>query len=630
MPATLTKEDDKLVLDLSTARGIEFKEGLDKIREVPGRKYNPENKTWWVEATAANADRIIHSIQPKVPEDVMEWVRRERINATEALTTPLPDDAELLTPLREVLYAYQRAYVDLGARQKKIICADDMGLGKTLQSLAVVDEFRHRNGADDGTGDILPDGPKLIVCPNSVKGVWAREIDHWMGSNEPVQIIDGTTPKARHNQLIQSILEDCWTIVNYEQLRVKKQEVTIKHRDGSTSKRSVEVLKEPLYELPFLAAAEPSLDDLTPQVVERARKSKHREPWLAAIADEVHRAKSRRASQTKGLHRVDALLKLAQTGTPLQNSPDELWSILHWLFPTEYTSFWRFYENYVDYTEGYWGKTIVGVRNPDALRFELRERLVRRTKDQVLDLPEKTRVIVPVSLSKSERKFYDELESQVWIDLAKEAEAQGNDALARAIESGSLSNLLKIPNGAARMTRLQEFLEHPSNIDAERVDDSAKLDACEEIILDNRNVQHVVWCKYKHTTRVFAERLRAKDLRVGVYTGDVDSGERTELEDAFQRGDLDVMIGTIAAMKEGITLTAASTEHFISRSWVPAENEQAEDRCHRNGQHDPVTIYIYETPGTVDDGKVKPANRLKEGIVKTVLEKDDVKEEYHS
>jgi hypothetical protein len=69
------------------------------------------------------------------------------------------------------------------------------------------------------------------------------------------------------------------------------------------------------------------------------------------------------------------------------NTPDELWSILHWLFPDEYTSYWDFYETYVDYTEGYFGKVITGVRNPDALRFELHERLVRRTKDQVLDLP---------------------------------------------------------------------------------------------------------------------------------------------------------------------------------------------------------------------------------------------------
>jgi hypothetical protein len=79
------------------------------------------------------------------------------------------------------------------------------------------------------------------------------------------------------------------------------------------------------------------------------------------------------------------------------NSPDELWSPLHWLFPKEYTSYWRFYETYVDYTEGYFGKVITGVRNPDALRFELQGRLYPAHQGQVLDLPEKQRIIVPVS-----------------------------------------------------------------------------------------------------------------------------------------------------------------------------------------------------------------------------------------
>jgi SNF2 family DNA or RNA helicase len=368
---------------------------------------------------------------------------------------------------------------------------------------------------------------------------------------------------------------------------------------------------------------------LDPRTVERARTSKHRTIWLAAVADEAHRAKNRRASQTKGLHRVNAELKLAQTGTPIMNTPDELWSLLHWLFPNEYTSYWNFYETYVDYTEGYFGKVITGVRNPDALRFELRDRLVRRTKADVLDLPEKTRVYVPVYLTGAERKFYDEVVTQVWLDLVNDANG-GDDVLANALASGDLASLLKIPNGAARMTRLQQALEHPANINAEqRVDSSAKMDACEEIILDNKHEQHVVACKFKPSVAIFAERLRDKGLKVGTYTGETNPAVRTSLEDQFQRGELDVLVGTLDAMKEGITLHAASIMHFLTRSWVPAVNTQMEDREHRNGQHDPVTIYIYESPGTVDDGKVRPANVLKDAIVSTVLVQDEVKETRH-
>lgn len=629
MPATLTKEGDSLVLDLSTARGSEFKEGLDKIRDVPGRRYNPDDKTWRVPADGPTADRVIHSIQPIVADDLMSWVKMERIKATDALTTPLPDDAELFSPLKDTLYAYQRAFVNLAARKRYIINADDMGLGKTIQALGVIDEYRRLAAEKDGSG-ITVDGPKLIVCPNSVKGVWAREIVKWLGDNEAHQIIDATSPAGRHNQLVTAINEDAFAIVNYEQLRVQDAKLEVKHRDGKKSKRNIEVLKQPLFELPFLAAAKPSWEDLQePRVIERARTSKARKDWLAVVADEAHRAKNRRASQTKGLHRIRADLKLAQTGTPLMNTPDELWSILHWLFPKEYTSFWDFYETYVDYTEGYFGKVITGVRNPDALRFELRDRLVRRTKDQVLDLPDKTRVTVPVTLASSERKFYNEVEKQVWIDLQDEANA-GNDTLANALNSGSLKSLLKIPNGAARMVRLQQALEHPENLDAEaRVTTSAKMDACQEIILDNCDQPHVVFLKFKNSVRIFAERLKEKGLNVGIYTGDTPPAVRTSLEDQFQRGEIDVMVGTLDAMREGITLTAASVCHFLTRAWVPGWNEQAEDRLHRNGQKNAVTIYIYEVSNTVDDGKVRPANLLKEAIVSTVLVKDEIKESQH-
>jgi SNF2 family DNA or RNA helicase len=629
MPATLTKEGDSLVLDLSTARGTEFTDALSKVRDVPGRRYNPDNKTWHVPANASTADQVIHSIDPIVSPELLEWVRVERLKFNEALTTPLPDDADLVGPLADTLYPYQRAFVDLAANKSRIINADDMGLGKTIQAIATVEEWRYRHAQDDGTGPILPDGPKLLVSPNSVKGVWARELRKWIDNDVPLQIIDGSTPKARHNQLLRAIQEHAWSIVNYEQLRVQKVQVEVSHRGGSKSKRPVEVMKEPLFELPFLAAADVSLDDLDPRTVERARNSKHRTDWFAVVGDEVHRAKNRRASQTKGLHRVRSTngIMIGQTGTPLMNAPDELWSILHWLWPDEYTSYWRFYEDYVEYTEGYFGKVITGVRNPDALRFELRERLVRRTKAQVLDLPEKIRVTVPVELSKPERSFYNEVESQVWLDLKNDSE--GNDVLANAISKGDLSGLLKIPNGAARMMRLQQVLEHPKNIDADKLDASAKMDACEEIIMDNKHEQHVVFLRFKRSVHILAERLRDKGLRAAVYTGETDPAVRTSLEDQFQAGDLDVIIGTIDAMREGITLTASSTCHFLTRSWVPGWNEQAEDRLHRNGQHDPVTIYIYEAPDTVDDGKVRPANRLKEGIVKTVLEKDEIKEKRH-
>lgn len=79
-------------------------------------------------------------------------------------------------------------------------------------------------------------------------------------------------------------------------------------------------------------------------------------------------------------------------------------------------------------------------------------------------------------------------------------------------------------------------------------------------------------------------------------------------------------------MRESLTLTAADTVIFIERSWVPAHNEQAEDRCYRNGQKNAVTVLILQAEGTVDEDRVRPTNTAKEAIVSSVIKKDSIKE----
>jgi hypothetical protein len=142
--------------------------------------------------------------------------------------------------------------------------------------------------------------------------------------------------------------------------------------------------------------------------------------------------------------------------------PDELWSPLHWLFPKEYTSYWRFFETYVDYTEGYFGKVITGVRNPDALRFELQGRLYRRTKAQVLDLPEKQRIVVPVDMGAKQRKLYTEAEKGLWIEVEK-AVAGGRRGRGGFVEAAAAEgrNFYTLPNGAARTVRLRRCCRTP-------------------------------------------------------------------------------------------------------------------------------------------------------------------------
>lgn len=436
----------------------------------------------------------------------------------------------------------------------------------------------------------LARGAKLIVCPNSVKGVWKREIDRWLG--EKSIIPSGSSPSARKREIQEGIENGSWIIINYEQLRIVK--VKQKTKNGGT--KTVKQMKEPLFE-------------------ETA--------WLAVIVDEAHRAKNRKALQTQGLYRVHGAIELAMSGTPLMNSPDDLWSILHWLFPKEYTSYWRFFETYVDYVEGYFKKDIKGVKNPDALRFELNGRMYRRTKAQVLDLPAKQRIIVPVELDAKSEKLYTEAETRLWIEV--ETAVQEGDAEAEKFAAAAAQNILyQIPNGAARTVRLRQILSSAALLGGD--DHSNKMDALVENVIDNKHKQHVVFSEFVESCDILAERLRKEGLTVETYTGQTPEKDRARVEDEFQAGDIDVLVGTIGAMREGLTLTAADTVHFLERSWVPAWNQQAEDRLHRIGQRDEVTVYIYEAIGTVDDGTVRLTNTLKSHIVKSVLPQDFVAE----
>lgn len=609
MAPTLTLLDDALALDISGCRrGAEFADALAKVKEIPGARFDWDTKLWMLPAEPAIGERALLAIQPEVTPELRNWIRAGRATADAELVAQLPPDADdLLIPWaherapwqpEEIngspvtgLKPHQRALVSTITKQRpfvRAIVADEMGIGKTIQAISIIAELQVQG--------LLEVGPKLVVCPNSVKGVWAREILRWLGDDEPVQIVAGT-PAQRKKQIEAAVASDGWLIVNYEQVRTQK----VKRRTRSGGTKTVEIMKEPLFETT---------------------------EWLAVIADEAHRTKNRKAAQTRGLWRTTKSgkvpVQLAATGTPIMNSPDELWALLHWLFPKEYTSYWAFYEKYVDYTEGYFGKEIHGVKNADALRFELKGRLFRRTKAQVLDLPAKTRITIPIELSAKARKLYAEAERSLWLEVEKAMEAGDASAEALAVAATRGTNIYTIPNGAARTVRLRQILSTTELLGGE--DESDKLDACVDNITDNAHKQHVVFSEFVGTCQALARRLRAKGMTAEVYTGEVGQAKRTELEDKFQRGEIDVLIGTIGAMREGITLTASDTQHWIERAWVPAWNEQGEDRQHRIGMTGPLTIYIYEAQDTLDDGRVKPTNALKARIVRSVITQDEVAE----
>ena len=635
MPATLTKVDDTLEVDLSTCRRgtAEFGDALERIQmmkvsDSPPR-FDFDRKIWVFRAEPDTAERLVKGVGCQANQALLDWLRDSRTQAEADLATPLPDDVSgLVIPWaykrapwqpQEVngtpvvgLTNYQRTAVDHMVRHGRLLLGDEMGLGKTLIALSAIEEYKLRNS--------IAGGPVLIVAPASVKGAWKREILRWLPPGTPVVTVDGATPKKRTEQIQEGIESNAYVICNWEQLRVKKEKVkrVIRRNDGTQYDRfdTVKVPKEPLF-----------------------RDTE----WLAVIGDEIHRAKNPQSQQSQGLRLLqDTKLKFGLTGTSVQNSPDELWAILAWLFPEDYhedgqkgwqhnperkgrLAYWSFYNMFCDFYEVGQRKMVVGVKNADQLRFRLKDRMVRRTA-AILGLKGRKRFYYPLTMEKYQRDLYDEATNSMWLDVQKDA-AAGDKSAQRFIDTVLAGgNVYTIPNGAARMVRQQQILESPALLGGD--DKSVVLDDLEIRVLGSRPDQWVVYVNYKDTCALIKGRLEKHGLTVGVYNGDVSPADRTELEDAYQRGEIDVMVGTIGAMREGITLTAGHEQYWASRAVVPAWNEQGEARQDRMGQQHRVNVWIPQPEDTIADGSIRIINDRKEKIVKKIQPMDYIEEEH--
>jgi SNF2 family DNA or RNA helicase len=557
MPASmkLKQRPERLAVAIGGLRGDEFRSALAAIKDIPGRRFNPETKDWELPADPAMALKVTHTLAVALDAGARELLRRASEEAVESIASPIADDAALALPWRDRLYPYQRAFVQFAQDHPRTLLGDDMGVGKTVQSIAAVEEFMIHNPEH-------ADKPRLCVVPNGLRLNWKLQLNQWL-EHPRVAVIAGANHGKRRLELEAAYRSaQTWVVINWEKLR--------------------------------------SDTDLLESV-----------EWGAIIADEAHRAKNRKAKQTKGLWKLRAPTMIAASGTFVRNSPDELWPLLKWLRPEQYTAFWAFHNSYVDdYYAPQRGRQMRGVKNMDKLRFELADKLVRRTKAQVLpDLPEKLPPQeVPVELPKGERDLYKEAETALFLDIRAHVAEQTDsreeaEALLDELSDLPLERLQRlIPHGAARITALRQI--------------TAVVKAREAVELaEDAGEPLVVFTWYVEPARQIRDALEKRGHRVALIAGDADG---STLAKAFQDGEYDHVVCTIAKA-EGFDLFRASTAIFADRDWVPASNQQAIDRLHRQGQKSAVSTVILQVPGTVDTGRVAPANKFKAGIVRELF-----------
>jgi SNF2 family DNA or RNA helicase len=268
------------------------------------------------------------------------------------------------------------------------------------------------------------------------------------------------------------------------------------------------------------------------------------------------------------------------TGTPTGNHVGEIWALLHLLHPGRYTSYWRFFEMYVEYYQDYFGaRKILGVRNPELLRRELSTRMIQRKKEEVApELPEKIKQTIPLKMTKPQKRTYDR--------MATEA--------ALLMMSGEL---LEAPNQMAVLMRLRQILSTTANFDLP--DHSGKLDAATEII-QNTDRKVIVFTVFRKTVMAMLNRLVTAGVKSACILGGVSAEDRELAKRAINTGDTRVLVCTIKSGGLGLNLQGASVGIFIDKEWNPIDQLQAEDRMHRIGQTETVHVISLVCEDTVD------------------------------
>ena len=294
--------------------------------------------------------------------------------------------------------------------------------------------------------------------------------------------------------------------------------------------------------------------------------------------DEIHKCKNPTSQQGKGILKIQPECRIAMTGTPLMNNPFDLFIILKWL-GFEKHSFYQFKHHYGEFG-GYGGYEVTGYRYLDELREQLDSIMLRRLKADVLDLPEKTHITEYVEMTPKQEQIYKEVTNAIKMNI---------------------DQIKMATNPLAELIRMRQATGY-TGILSSTIKESAKLDRMEELVEEAREngKQVVIFSNWTQMTDAIYERLHQK-YTLSVITGQTPDDLRQHNVKEFQEGRSKVMIGTIGAMGTGLTLTAGTVEIFLDEPWNRANKEQAEDRCHRVGTKENVTIYTLVCKDTIDE-----------------------------
>jgi SWI/SNF-related matrix-associated actin-dependent regulator 1 of chromatin subfamily A len=438
-------------------------------------------------------------------------------------------------------FNHQEGGIEFLVKNYGCILADDMGLGKTYQSIVAA----------------LECGAKrvLIICPSSLKINWMREIQNF---TDDVAIINGREwTDARFVIINYDILKNFHTII-----------------DSKKDYQDWEILSQ--------------IVDFNPDLM---------------ILDEAHYIKNHKSIRGKILKDIGKNYPVERvwllTGTPIANRPMDYYNLLslinspvsnNWVhFAKRYCDGRRFKKNgrYIWVTDG--------ASNLDELAVKTKRTILRRKKEEVLDLPDK--LITPVYLELENIRGYE----AVWDEYLEKRKREGR--------KGNPQREL------VEMTLLRTFIA------METVPHS--IAKAEEAIESGRKV--IIFCNFSDEIDAFLDHFGSKAVCV---RGGLTDKKKQAAVDRFQEDDsCKVFVGQIKAAGVGLTLTEAEVVIMNSLDWVPGNHEQAEDRAYRIGQNKTVNIYYMLMDDTIDNMVWDILNEKKK-VIGTIMGEDEIIEEF--
>ena len=455
------------------------------------------------------------------------------------------------------LYSFQHEAVDFMKSHPRCINGSDMGVGKTIEAMKLCQELDLEH--------------VLVICPKSLTSEWFWQISTWL--NE-----DCLTPheNSRYEHRLSGLMLDKprFVAVNYDLLT-------------------------------------------NPLCWNELRKVK----WDCIIADECHKLKNHKTKRTQAFYLLTPNVPrvIMMSGTPLQNSPTDLYPLMHTMNPGLYKSYAQWVKDFCVVVLMKAGRKyfnqIVGAKNQEQLKQLLSLHMIRHIKKEVLkDLPDKQYRVVPVTLG-PERAQYDTMKQELFALL----------------DSGEM---ITAPAVIAQLIRLRQICLDPNLLSTETPRKSSPSNKTQALmdIIEGTPEKLVVYSWFERYIRILEQELKERNIPCVTITGTDSTSDRLHAVQDFQNNpNTRVCLGTIGAAGLGITLTASHTAVFTDRAWNPAVNWQAEDRLHRITQKNAVLIIDLFNTDTVEEHVLKVIRRKEQMIEKIVTQSviDSMRKEHH-